>query len=63
MVDIKGKLATRYMHLFVVNPIWSKKLHVWGEVGVIAEDKDSKIGDRGATKMFVGYAKHESDSV
>jgi hypothetical protein len=34
-----------------------------GRSGVIAEGKDSMTGDRGATMMFVGYAKHKSDSV
>ena len=60
MVEIKGKLATRDMHLFGANPTWSKKLHVWGEVGVVAEGKDS---DRGATIMFVGYSGCKSDCV
>ena len=56
MVEIKDKLATHDMHMFGANPTWSKKLHVWGEVGVVAEGKDSKTDDRGATMMFVGYA-------
>ncbi len=30
VVDIKGKLATRDMHLFGANPTWSKKL-MFGE--------------------------------
>jgi hypothetical protein len=63
VVKIKGKLATPDMQLFGVNPTWSKKLRVWGEVGVVAEGKDSKTGDRGATMMFVGYAKGKRDSV
>ena len=63
MVHIKGKLATCDMHLFGVNPTWSKKLHVWGETGVVAEGKDSETGDKGATMMFVGYAEYISDSV
>ena len=63
MVEIKGKLATHDMHMFDANTTWSKKLRVWGEAGVVAESKDSKTGDRGATMMFVGYAERESDSV
>ena len=54
VVKIKSKLATRDMHLFGGNPTWSKKLCVWGKAGVVAEDKDSKTGDRGTTMMFVG---------
>jgi hypothetical protein len=54
VVKIKGRLAIRDMHLFGANPTWSKKLHAWGEAGVVAEGKDSKTGDRGATMMFVG---------
>ena len=49
--------------MFGVNPMWSKKLHVWGKAGVIAEGKDSKTGKRGTKMMFVGYAKCKSDSV
>ena len=63
VVKIKGKLATWDMHLFGVNPTWSKKLCVWGEAGVVAEGKDSKTGNRGTTMMFVGYTEHKSDSV
>ena len=63
VVDIKGKLATRDMHMFGANPTWSKKLCVWGEVGVVAEGKDSKTGNKGATMMFIGYAECKSDSV
>ena len=43
-------------HMFGMNPLWSRKLHVWGEAGVIAESKHSKMGDKGTTMMFVGYA-------
>ena len=48
--------------MFGVNPSWAQKLHVWGEAGVVAEGKNSKTGDKGATMMFVGYADCESDS-
>ena len=63
VVDVKGKIATHDKHMFGANPSWSSKLKVWGEAGVVAEGKDSKTGDRGATMMFVGYADRESDSV
>jgi hypothetical protein len=62
VVKIKGKLATRDMHLFGANPTWYKKLHVWGEAGVVAEGKDSKTGNRDVTMMFVGYAECKSDN-
>jgi hypothetical protein len=63
VVEMKGKLATHDMHLFGANPTWSKKLRVWGEAGAVAEGKDSKTGDRGATMMVVGYTERKSDSV
>jgi hypothetical protein len=63
MVKTKDKLATRDMHMFGTNPMWSKKLHVWGEVEAVAEGKDSKTGDRGATMMFVDYAECKNNSV
>ena len=59
VVDVKGKQATRDMHMFGANPSWSGKLRIWGEAGVVAEGKDGKTGDRGATMMFVGYADRE----
>ena len=63
VVDMKGKSATRDVHVFGVNPSWSNKLKVWAKAGVVAEGKDAKTGDRGATMMFVGYSDRESDSV
>ena len=49
--------------MFGANPVWSQKLCVWGKVGVVAEGKDSKTGDRGATMMFFGYTERKSASV
>jgi hypothetical protein len=63
VVDVKGKMATRDVHMFGANPLWSSKLKVWAEAGIVAEGKDAKTGDRGTTMMFVGYADRESDSV
>ena len=51
------------MHLFGANLSWSKKLLAWEEAGVVAEGKDSKTDDRGATKMFIGCAERKSDTV
>ena len=63
MVEIQGELATHDMHMFGANPMWSEKLCVWGKAGVVAEGKDSKTGNRGATMMFVGYAECKCDGV
>jgi hypothetical protein len=63
LVDMKGQLVTGDVHMFVANPLWSNRIRVWGEDGVMAEGKDSKTGDRGVKMMFVGYAECESDSV
>jgi hypothetical protein len=63
MVEAKGKVATRDMHMFGANPMWSNKLRICGEAGVMAEGQDSKTGDRGASMMFVCYAERESDIV
>ena len=63
VVDIKGKIATQDAHMFGANPTWSNKLQVWGKAEVIAEDKDSKTGDKGATMMFVGCTECKNDSV
>ena len=63
VVDMKGQVVTRDVHMFGANPSWSNRLRVWGEAGVVAEGKDAKTGDQGATMMFLGYAEHESDSM
>ena len=61
--EIKGKIAMPDAHMFGANQMWAQKLRVWGKAGVVAEGKDFKTGDKGATMIFVGYAKCESDSV
>lgn len=63
VVDVKCKMVTRDVHMFGANPSWSSRLKIWGEAGVVAEGKDSKTGDQGASMMFVGYADCKSDSV
>ncbi len=63
LIEVKGKVGTPDVHMFGANPLWSNKLRIWGEVGVVVEGKDSKTGDRGATMMFVGYTEHKSDSI
>ena len=49
--------------MFGTNPSWAQKLHVGGEAGVVAEGKNFKTDDNGATMMLVEYTNHESDSV
>ena len=63
VVEVGSKTTTCNVHMFGANPSWDQKLCVWGEARVMAEGKDSKTGNRGATMMFLGYAEHESDSV
>ena len=47
MVEVGGKTTMYDMHMFGANPTWSRKLLVWGEAEVVAEDKDSKMDDKG----------------
>ena len=54
VIEINGKLAMHDMHMFGVNPKWTRILHIWGEAGVMTVNKDSKTGDKGATMMCVG---------
>ena len=53
VVDVGGKTTTRDMHMFGVNPMWSRKQPIRREAGVMVEGKD----------MFLGYADQESNSV
>ena len=63
VIEVSGKIAMRDVHMFSVNPKWTRNLQVWGEAGVMTVRKDSKTGDKGTKMMFIGYGEHESDSV
>lgn len=51
IIEMKGKVATHDVHVFSVNPTWSKNLCVCGEAGVVAKGKDSKTGNRGYNEV------------
>jgi hypothetical protein len=53
------KLATHDMHMFCMNPKWTRILFVWGNPGVVTVGKDSKTDDKGV----VGYREWESDGI
>jgi hypothetical protein len=61
--DVGGKITTHDMHMFGMNPTWSKKLCFGGEAGVVVEGNNSMISDKGAMMMFMGYADQECNSV
>ena len=64
LVKVKGKIATRYQHMFGKNPAWVKHLRTFGEAGTVkVKGKYTpKLSDRGAQCMMVGYAEqHDGD--
>ena len=63
IVTVTGKDATYDVQMFGVNSKWSTNLHIWGKGGLVTVGKDTKTGNKGTKMMFVGYGKHESDSV
>jgi hypothetical protein len=63
VVEIGDKNATGDVHVFGVNPWWSRNLKIRSEAGVIAKEMNSKTSDKGTTMMFVGYKEHESESI
>eukprot|EP00957_Ditylum_brightwellii_P119177 9091162-Ditylum_brightwellii.AAC.1 len=38
-IELGGKFATRYMHLFKKNPTFAEHLHTWGEAGTVKVKK------------------------
>ena len=55
-VTWNGKTLTRYEHAGHEIPKFVKHLRTFGEAGIVKDKKDGKVGDRGITMMFVGYA-------
>jgi hypothetical protein len=62
LITIKKVKKTRIEHYGLPLPNFTQYLCNWGEAETIKTDKDGKIGDRGVTGMFVGYASnHEGE--
>ena len=64
IVEVDGKLASRFEHFAGKNPKCANHLRTWGEAGTVKlHDKMApKLGDRGVTCMMVGYPKdHTGD--
>ncbi len=55
-VRFNGVTKTRYEHGVFEIPKFMKYLRTFGEAGIIKNGKDGKVGDRGITMVFVGYA-------
>ena len=62
MGEVNGKLATRDVHIYGANPMWSKNLCFWRTAGGVTTGIDSKTGDRGTNMMLVGYMEQENNS-
>ncbi len=55
-VKWKGETKTWYEHAGHKIPKFVKYLRTFGEAGMVKDKKDGKVGDRGITMLFVGYA-------
>ena len=55
-VTWNGITKTRYEHAGFKIPKFVKHLRTFGEAGVVKNGRDGKVGDRGITMVFVGYA-------
>jgi hypothetical protein len=55
-VTWKGETKTQYEHAGHKIPKFVKYLRTFGEAGIVKDKKDEKVGDRGITMLFVGYA-------
>jgi hypothetical protein len=65
VLEIEGKRATRYEHMFGKNPEWSGHLRTFCESGTvkIKTDTTPKLHDEGVKCMFVGYAGNHNGGV
>ena len=61
-ITLDGITKTRYEHFEGKLPAFAKHLHPWGMAGVVKVKTQNtpKMGDRGITCMFVGYATNHS---
>ncbi len=55
--EYQDKKMTRYEAAGLELPPWTKNLWEFGDAGVVKIDKNGKLGDRGATCIFVNYPK------
>ncbi len=55
-VTWNGITKTRYEHAGFEIPKFVKYLRTFGEAGIVKNGKDGKVGDRGITMLFMGYA-------
>ena len=60
IIEWKGEKMTRDEAFFGKIPSWASRLRTFGEAGVVKEGKNSKMGNRGETMMFVGYPQDRS---
>ena len=63
VIDLEGVAKTRIEHFQGKLPAFAKHLRTWGEAGTVKMGKDGKVGDRGATMMFIGYANDHTGNV
>mmetsp|Transcript_18815 Transcript_18815/g.23344 ORF Transcript_18815/g.23344 Transcript_18815/m.23344 type:complete len:1201 (+) Transcript_18815:436-4038(+) len=64
VIELDGKVATRYEHWYGRNPAFKDHLRTWGEAGTVTMKVTGtpKIADRGITCMMIGYAdNHDGD--
>jgi hypothetical protein len=59
-VTINGETKTRYEHAGLQIPLFVKHLRTFGKAGIVKNMKDGKVGGRGITMMFVGYAEEHT---
>ena len=52
VTEVDGKQMSCDVHMFHVNPKWSKNRCTWVEAGVMTAGKDFKMGNGGTTIML-----------
>ena len=62
VMTLDGKKKSRVEHYCGKVPSFASYLRTFGEAGTVTTGKDGKVGTRGVTMIFVGYAdKHGGD--
>ena len=63
IVKVDDVKRSRIEHFKMKLPMWTNNLWIWGEAGNVKTDEDEKLGDRGMTRIFVGFANNHCPDV
>jgi hypothetical protein len=63
VIEVNRKLATCDMHMFGMNPQWTRNVCISGEANVVTVGKHLKTGDKGTAMMIIEYGNSTNDTI